>query len=344
MFKLLNIPFNPFSTSTDFYSLKTAKSEPHAQDGVEEKIDDVNTANTEKGDEVKSQSSHTEAESMPNTNTNPSRRNSFYEDSIISSSQADLGIAMILRSKQERRMGNNEMANRLYVDGLEQLANAVTETSEIENQQQRERLEMLKLILGNGGGGSSNNITCLAQKYPPNYLIAKTNYTSNYPVYNVNPNTTVGERVSEAAWFSLAFMFALFGDAVVWAATAFQESRLPELTLHFLAWLFHTTCYISSTFKIPERSIAFGQYVANNFISLDQKTMLSQKMYLALFSVFQTMLGFVEIKSTANNNNNNNNRNNNNNNRLNSEFFYNKNNHEDNEDEYVFYREKLHVE
>ena len=53
------------------------------------------------------------------------RTNHCKASSLLNGSQIDLGIAMILRSKQELRLGNPDMASQIYADGLEQLANAI---------------------------------------------------------------------------------------------------------------------------------------------------------------------------------------------------------------------------
>ena len=102
------------------------------------------------------------------------------------------------------------------------------DTSGIESQQQRERLEMLKLILGNSNSSNNCSIpgTTRLQPFPSSSLSSP---SIKYDYANHSNLTTTGEKFSEVLWMMLTFVFAFIGDAIIWSAAAFQESRLPEL-------------------------------------------------------------------------------------------------------------------
>ncbi|KAJ1675231.1 hypothetical protein EV182_001677 [Spiromyces aspiralis] len=206
---------------------------------------------------------------------------------LLDQPEVDLGIAILLRSKQESRLGNPDMAAQLYLDALKRIACAIKDTQQIADAQQRDRLESVRDAL------ASTSVDDFFSKATTATAAARRGHPLQHGLTHRKYDI---EDIVNALFTLTACLFATLGRLVVWVAVTFQKSQLPELILVGCQWLFRMLFSVAQSLDLPRKLFVAGQYVLARIVVLDEQTQLSQKLTFALITIAQSLLRHIEVR------------------------------------------------
>ncbi|KAJ1963768.1 U4/U6-U5 snRNP complex subunit prp31 [Dipsacomyces acuminosporus] len=243
---------------------------------------------------------------------------------VINAAQVDTAMAMLIRAKQEDRMGNSEVAARLFVGALEHTSSALQDPMQVKDAFVRERLTMLKLMLESGdhtpsqshsidykhafacevsslttlsagvgtrdGSDSSCGPAAVAAYYPSQGAM-------NRAVHNIRTSVQIAAaRILELAHQLLILWLVFLGNLFMWAAVQFKNSQLPELAGRCLVKLGVWSYDMCIALNVPEHAVRYGKIAMAWAVSLDKETHFSQKMLSSCASILGAIALLASVR------------------------------------------------
>ncbi|KAJ2851471.1 hypothetical protein IWW36_001110 [Coemansia brasiliensis] len=226
----------------------------------------------------------------------PSVTNSNVE-TVLDAGRVNAAVAMIIRAKQQDQLGDHPMALQLMTNALEQLALSLPSTSQIRDDDVRERLAVLNLLLLSDANSFALNSGKLCGTPQPVTPAMEAQVVDS--LYSMC--IAVASGFLQLASQVLVIWLVLIGNIVQWLALQFKHSRMPETAAEYLVksvtWVHRT----GKSYHLHEYLLKASRMLVTWLAAVDKQSELSQKLACSLAAVLGAIARVVEESITSTN-------------------------------------------